>query len=197
MRATITVVALAQILLYGQSSEITVPQRCARTPEGFSDTVTAELIRVPFAETIGFTDLIVRGVITAAGGRLTKDEVYIETVYQVASPQILFSTVPVQQTAQRPGVPSPLTFTMMGGSVVIGKCKASLHFQGVPVLQPGTEVIALLDRHNRVVNEGIFEARGAQTLPLVTRQGEHQEFRGKHPTDVMRELVERRNKILR
>ena len=139
---------------------------------------------LPFQATLRATDLIVRGTVASSRARLSEDDRNISTSFELSQPRVLFAIRP--QSSGRPGAATPIVFTLNGGTVMLGNCKATLAYDGTPQLRSGMEVLLLMretaDGTLVPLHIGMFALDADGVHPMLHGSGEHRKFEGR-PVD--------------
>ncbi len=100
----------------------------------------------------------------------------------------------------RPGIaPRPLTITMPGGTVPVGRLFATIRYSDITEMKRGMDVIALLhDRAEKYVpasGAAVFEVRQGRIVALSDRLGEHEKFIGMAADDFANQIVTMRKNV--
>jgi hypothetical protein len=96
------------------------------------------------AELLHDVDLEVTGIVGDSRSYLSEDQQRVLSDYQLIRPAALFEAGVT--TWSTPGTVQVITFTQRGGSVLVGSLRFTEFYEDLPPLQPGTEVLLLLER---------------------------------------------------
>jgi hypothetical protein len=154
---------------------------------------------LPFENTLKAADLIVRGTVGAPRSQLSNDGRDILTTFELLAPQTLFALRP--QSLAKPEPASRMTFTLRGGTVTLGDCTATLAYDGMPVVQRGTDVIFLMrETANGIfapLHVGMFAVGPQGVRPMLRGHGEHLKFEGRPADQFISEIVAARKALIR
>jgi hypothetical protein len=178
--------------------ELTLAERVAATQQDIMITVNADGPLPSVDEGLRDTDIIVRGVVGASEAHLSKDGRSIYTTHSLINARVAYSNR--AQPVLPPGVtPKPFALTLPGGVVRIGNFSATIHFDVVPELKPGMEIIAFLKERDGAYGMAsrsvILQVRQSVIEVLSPRAGEYAELVGAAPEAALSTLVNRKTAL--
>jgi hypothetical protein len=159
--------------------------RVANAPSGIGPS-TEDVLRE--------TELVVRGVVREPRSYLSEDAVNVYTDYTITKPLILYSTISIQ--SREPGPLQEVTVSQIGGTVVVNGHTFTHANRGLPLPEPGTEMLLLLKRVGsrwQLANKysGAFAIANGKLNPWGMQRRFGQEYRGAETTTAIPELVAR------
>jgi hypothetical protein len=160
--------------------------------DSLSTEISSDSGPVKMDQIIARTDVLVRVTLGPSRSMLSADERDIYTTFEVVNPKILAGSI--SKTAPRPGeVVVPLTISVPGGTVPIGRFTATVRHNEMPALSPGMDLLVLLhregDKYWPASDAAIFSVVDSKIVPLKRHAGEHQRFAGRDVESVSNELV--------
>lgn len=146
------------------------------------------------------TDVIVRGVLGEPRSYLSNDKINVFTEFPLTAASVLFDSEIA--TSKQPGRSRSLTVTQLGGSVTIGGKTFTQIEHGLPLMQPGTEGLFLLERVSdryEIVGWffGAFTVAGDRVRPMTPEKGLAVEYEALSTPAALGDIVSRVQKARR
>jgi hypothetical protein len=147
---------------------------------------------ISLTELVQRSEMIVRGTVTEVNSSLSSDGTDIYTDLTLGNVTFLHSAEPA--IATKPGPPSPLIITQLGGTVTIAGYPVRQTLQNLPLLARGDEAIFLLVRGSGKLlisgqYLGVFGIEGNRVVPLTRTEWFAREHRGKTVDQFVREIA--------
>jgi hypothetical protein len=138
------------------------------------------------------TDLVVRGVVTQTRSYLSPDEREVYTDYEIRTPSIPYRASVV--TLPKGGNASPVTVTLLGGTVELNGLQFKSEYEGLPALASGEEYILLLESTGGryfIAEQyfGAFRIIDGRVEPSTRKAGFANELKGRPTTETIALLV--------